>query len=113
MGSSRNEPIEDFPRSRPATTPEAQENRMISLAVDLAEKQLAEGTASTPVITHYLKLATSRESEEREKLRLENQLLKARTTQIDSETKNSDTLEKAMRAFSIYSGSAEEEPDDY
>ena len=38
---------------RPALTPEARENQMIALAVDLAEKQLLEGTASSQVITHH------------------------------------------------------------
>lgn len=37
---------------RPALTPEARENQLISLASDLAEKQLREGTASSQVITH-------------------------------------------------------------
>ena len=45
---------------RPALTPEARENQMISLAVDLAEKQLMEGTASSQVITHYLKLGSTK-----------------------------------------------------
>ena len=50
---------------RPAMSPEARENQMIALAVDLAEKQLLEGTASSQVITHYLKLGTTKEKIER------------------------------------------------
>ena len=60
---------------RPALTPEARENQMISLAVDLAEKQLIEGTASSQVITHYLKLGTMNHKLELEKLKKENELL--------------------------------------
>ena len=51
---------------RPALTPEARENQLISLAVDLAEKQLQEGTASSQVITHYLKLGSTKEKIEKE-----------------------------------------------
>ena len=54
MGSSK--------KIRPALTPEARELQMISLAVDLAERQLLEGTASSQVITHYLKLGSSERS---------------------------------------------------
>ena len=68
MAPSRKDASPSKPRRPPATTPEARENQMVSLAIDLAEKQLAEGTASSQVITHYLKLATSREQLEKEKL---------------------------------------------
>ena len=41
---------------RPALTPEARENQLIALAVDLVEKRLIEGTASSKETTHLLKL---------------------------------------------------------
>ena len=59
-------------KRRPALSPEARENQLISLAVDLAEKQLQEGTASSQVITHYLKLGSTKERLEKEKLEEEN-----------------------------------------
>ena len=55
-------------RMRPALTPEARENQLVSLAVDLAEQQLRDGTASSQVITHYLKLGSTKERLEKEKL---------------------------------------------
>ena len=58
-------------RGRPALTPEARENQLISLAIDLAEQQLRDGTASSQVITHYLKLGSTKEKLEREKLKNE------------------------------------------
>lgn len=109
MGSSRNEPDRALPRSKPATTPESQENRMIRLAVDMAEKQLQEGTASVQVLSHYLKLASTRENDEREKLRLENQLLKAKTDQIGSEAANKGTAAEALAAMRMYVGLTEDE----
>ena len=64
-------------KGRPALSPDARENQLISLAVDLAEKQLREGTASSQVITHFLKQSTAKAELEKEKLRKENLLLVA------------------------------------
>ena len=95
MGSSK--------KIRPALTPEARELQMISLAVDLAERQLLEGTASSQVITHYLKLG-SREKLERERLEEENNLLRAKVRAIDSTDEIKDLYKDAINAFRIYSG---------
>ena len=94
---------------RPALTPEARENQMISLAVDLAEKQLQEGTASSQVITHYLKLGSMRERLEREKLEEENKLLKARTEQIQSMKRVEELYEEAIKAMRNYGGQGEQD----
>lgn len=89
---------------RPALTPEARENQLISLAVDLAERQLIEGTASSQVITHYLKLGSLREKLEREKLEEENNLLRAKIKAMDSMEEATNLYKKAIDAFRIYSG---------
>ena len=89
---------------RPALTPEARELQMISLAVDLAERQLLEGTASSQVITHYLKLGSSREKLEKERLEEENNLLRAKVRAIDSTDEIKDLYKDAINAFRIYSG---------
>ena len=94
---------------RPALTPEARENQMISLAVDLAERQLQEGTASSQVITHYLKLGSMRERLEREKLEEENKLLKARTEQIQSMKRVEELYEEAIKAMRNYGGQGEQD----
>ena len=94
---------------RPALTPEARENQMISLAVDLAERQLQEGTASSQVITHYLKLGSMRERLEREKLEEENKLLKARTEQIQSMKRVEELYEEAIKAMRNYGGQCEQD----
>jgi len=77
---------------------------MVSLAIGLAEKQLAEGTASSQVITHYLKLATTRESLEKEKLSRENELLKARVESIHSMANVEALYKDALNAMKTYSG---------
>ena len=94
---------------RPALTPEARENQMISLAVDLAERQLQGGTASSQVITHYLKLGSMRERLEREKLEEENKLLKARTEQIQSMKRVEELYEEAIKAMRNYGGQGEQD----
>lgn len=96
-------------KGRPPLTTEARENQMISLAVDLAERQLMDGTASSQVITHYLKLGTMKERQEREKLEEEIKLLKAKTEAIAS-TKNIEQLyANAIKAIGIYSGRGNQE----
>lgn len=96
-------------RGRPATTLESRENQMIALAVDLAEKQLAEGTASSQVITHYLKLGTTKERLEKEKLERENELLRAKTENLQSVKRIEELYQNALNAMRNYSG----QQDDY
>ena len=86
---------------RPALTPEARELQMISLAVDLAERQLLEGTAASQVITHYLKLGSSREKLERERLEEENNLLRAKVRAIDSTDEIKDLYKDAIMCLRI------------
>lgn len=89
---------------RPATTPEGRENQLISLAADLAEKQLREGSASSQVITHFLKLASTREALEQERLQRENLLLSAKVDQIASAKRIEELYETALNAMRQYAG---------
>ena len=104
-------------RRRPAFTPEGREGQLIALAVDLAEKQLMEGTASSQVITHYLKLGSSKSDLEKEKLALENELTKARTEAIQSKKRMEELYIDAIKAMKEYSGNGgsdyDEEYEDY
>lgn len=94
-------------KMRPALTPEARENQLISLATDLAEKQMREGTASSQVITHYLKLGSTRERLERERLEEENKLLRAKTKAIEEGADMKTLYEEAINAMRRYSGNGE------
>lgn len=98
-------------RRPPATTPEARENQLVNLAVDLAEKQILDGTASSQVITHFLKLGSMREKMEREKLAEENKLLKAKTEAMQSAKRVEELYENALNAMRSYSGHTREEED--
>lgn len=91
-------------RMRPALTPEARENQLCSLAVDLAEKQLREGTASSQVITHYLKLASTRERIEREILESQRDLNLAKRKNLQSQEEMKELYADALRAMREYSG---------
>ncbi len=89
---------------RPATTAEGRENQLISRAIDLAEKQLISGTASSQVITHFLKMASTREKLEQERLQRENLLLSAKVDQIASSQRIEQLYETALNAMRQYSG---------
>ena len=94
-------------KRRPALSPEARENQLISLAVDLAEKQLQEGTASSQVITHYLKLGSTKERLEKEKLEEENKLLRAKTENHQSQKRVEELYSEAIKAMRNYAGQGE------
>lgn len=113
MAARRKNDQPDRPRRPPATTPEGRENQMISLAVDLAEKQLAEGTASSQVISLYLKLGSSREKLEQERLARENDLLGAKAEAIASAQRVEELYETALNAMRSYAGQPEPEPREY
>lgn len=100
---------EDETDSRPMLTPEAQESYMINLAVKCAERQLKDGTASSQVITHYLKLATKERELETEKLRNENALLEAKTKSLESAKHIEELYAEAMAAMKSYRSSASAE----
>ncbi|MEY8515342.1 hypothetical protein AALC25_00170 [Lachnospiraceae bacterium 29-84] len=89
---------------RPALTPEARENQMIALAVDLAEKQLMEGTASSQVITHFLKLGSTKEKIEKEILEKQKDLITAKTESLHSTKRIEEAYTNALKAMKRYSG---------
>jgi hypothetical protein len=98
-------------KKRPALNPEARENQMISLAIDLAEKQLMEGTASSQVITHYLKLASTKERLEKEILEKQKDLITAKTEQLKSYAQSEQIAKEAIEAFKRYAGHGEVDDD--
>lgn len=97
-------PTSSVPPMRPALTPEARENQMIALAVDLAEQQLRDGTASSQVITHFLKLATAKERIEREILEKQKELISAKTEALQSAKRIEELYDNAIKAMRDYNG---------
>ena len=100
---------------RPALTQEARENQLIYLATELAEKQLKEGTASSQVITHYLKLGSTKEKIEKEILEKQKELISAKTESLKSAKHIEELYANAIKAMQHYSGHGgeDDEPEDY
>ena len=95
--------------SRPLITPEAQENLMIHLAVNLAEQQLRDGTASSQVITHYLKLGSSKEKLEKEILEKQKELVSAKTESLKSAKRIEELYTEAIAAMQKYNGQGDDD----
>jgi hypothetical protein len=98
---------------KPATTPDARESQMVSLAERLAERQLRDGSASAQVLTHFLKLGTARERKELARLDGEIELQKAKIDALGSTKRLEKLYETAMAAFRGYQGiSSNDESED-
>lgn len=97
---------------RPALTPEGRENQLIALAIDQAEKQLLEGTASSQIICHFLKLASTKERLEKEIMEKQKELLAAKTEAIQASKSSEELYAKAIAAMRRYSGHGDDEDED-
>ncbi len=95
----------DGRRRKPATSPEARENELVSLAADLAEEQIVGGTASSQVITHFLKLGSSRERLEQQRINHENELLQVKKEAMAGQARVEELYLSALDAMRSYSGS--------
>ena len=96
----------------PARSIEGRENQMIALAVDLAEQQLRDGTASAQVITHYLKLGSTKERIEKDILEKQKELITAKTEALKSQKRVEELYANALSAMKSYSGQADSEAQD-
>jgi hypothetical protein len=97
-------------RGRPSATPEGRESQLVSLAMDLAEKRLRAGTATAQEVTHFLKLGSSREQLEQERLRHENELMAVKRDAIKAEEGREGLFKLAIDAMRSYQG---QDPIDY
>ena len=93
----------------PSKTLEGREQQLIAKAVDLAERQIEEGTASAQVITHYLKLGTTRERLEQEQIRRRNKLLEVQAEQIAASQRSEELFAQALKAMRSYKGEVDED----
>lgn len=91
-------------RGKPATTPEERENSLVSKAHDLAERQIEEGTASSQVITHFLKLGSTRERLEQQRLEHENELTRVKIEALESQARIEELYVNAINAMRNYAG---------
>lgn len=100
------------PPLKPAYTPEARESQMAALAMDLVEQRLRDGTASSQETTHFLKLVSSKAKLEQERLRLENELVAAKTKALANVEEVKVLYENAIKAMRMYAGHGDEEYDE-
>jgi hypothetical protein len=98
-----------MPKLRPALTPEARENQMIALAMDLVEQRLRDGTASSQETTHFLKAASQKSKLELERLKLENELTAAKTKALANAEEIKVLYEEALKAMRRYGGHDDDE----
>lgn len=91
-------------RRRPATTPEGRENQLVGDAIDLAEKQIRSGNASSQVITHFLKLGSTRERLEQQRLEHENELTRVKIEALESQKRVEELYMEALSAMRSYAG---------
>lgn len=98
------EPKDTKRRIRPATTLEGRENQLIAEAINLAERQIRQGTASSQVMTHFLKLGSTKEKLEKEKLIEENKHLRAKTDSLMSVKRTEELIANALSAMQTYTG---------
>lgn len=91
----------------PARTPEARENQLISMAIDLVEKQLLDGSASSQILTHFLRLATAKEKLQNEKLKSDLRVAEAKIKAIENQDEIKVLYEQALDAMKRYGGTAQ------
>lgn len=94
---------------RPALTPEARENQLISLAYDLVEQRLLNGTATSQETTHFLKLGSTKERIEKEILMKQKDLISAKTEALQSAKRIEELYGEAIKAMRRYSGHGDDE----
>lgn len=92
------------PKRKPALSVEERENELISLTLDRVEERIRNGTATSQELCHFLKLATTKEQLEKEKLERENELLKAKTQSLESSERVEKLYADAIKWMSVYSG---------
>lgn len=96
---------------RPALMPENRVAQLTAMAMDLAEQQMRDGTASSQVISYFLKAGSEKEKLEIERLAAENEVLRAKAKQLEDMADMKVIYENAIKAMRNYSGNGD--PDEY
>lgn len=96
------------PRGPAATSMEARENELISMAYDAAEERIRNGTATSQEIVHFLKLGSSRDRLEKEMMEAEMELKQAKIQALESAEHLEKIYNDAIEAMKRYSGNSDE-----
>lgn len=98
---------------KPPETPEEYENECIALAFKEAKKRLMDGTASSQLITEFIKAGSRKRELELEELERNNALLTAKVNNLESQRRSEDVYQKALQAMRTYAGYESEDEDEY
>lgn len=104
MAAKRRTNSDETPRRPVSTTLEGRENQLATLAYDLTEKQLRDGTASSQQITHFLKMGSTREVLEQQRIRHENEMTQQKMKFMESQTRMEAMYKNALDAMKYYNG---------
>jgi hypothetical protein len=84
---------------------------MVNAAYDLVEERLEAGTASSQETTFFLKVGSSRERLEQERMRHEIELMEAKREHMESQKRVEALFGEALQAMRGYQGlSSDDEP---
>ena len=108
MAQRRRTSAEPLKRPRPATTQEAREAQIVSLAFDRVEQRLIDGTASGQEITALLRLGSIKAQCELEKIKNETEVLKAKKEVLEASKRTDEMYDRAIEAMRTYMGIAED-----
>lgn len=113
--ATKKTPASEAPKKRKkALTPEARENQIIALVIDVEEERIRNGQATAQELIHWMKLASAKARLEQKKLENENLLIQAKVDAIKAQQNTEELYKKALAAMRSYQGEPEEEDyDDY
>lgn len=95
-----------------ALSAEQRENQIISLAMDEAERRIRDGTASSQLLSIFIKAGSIKEKKELELLEYQKELAKAKTENLQAAQNMNELLVAAMKAFTVYSGETDDDFDE-
>lgn len=110
-GKTTGNDIRKRPRRR-AQTPEERENQLIALALDRVEERMLNGTASGQEYVQFIRMASSKARAENEKLKLELDLVRAKTENLRQQQRTDEMFANAIAAFKRYSGASDDDEEE-
>jgi len=108
MAKSNGKGLTNSREFAPAMSSETRESQLSSLAYDLVEQRMRDGTATSQETCYFLKLANPNQKLERVKKEKEIELLDAKIGQIQAARKMDEVYMEAINAFKLYEGSQDD-----
>lgn len=87
-----------------SSTPEAMENEIIAMAYELAAQRIANGTATSAELVHFLKMGSQKDRLEKANLEKDLELKQAKTEALQSAKRVEELYTDAIEAMRSYAG---------